>query len=92
MIRGIKVVVIAASAVCVCTSQIAQAQLIRDFDSRTIVNVGPIDVAPCRCVVKPFTFPEFLTADVRRNMNGLLAAMLALGRPDPARIARDQGE
>jgi len=37
----------------------AQSQFIKDFDARTIVNVGPVDVAPCTCVAKPFTFPEF---------------------------------
>ena len=41
------------------TSRSARAQFIRDFDLRTIVNVGAMDVGPCTCVARPFTFPEF---------------------------------
>jgi hypothetical protein len=57
--RRTKIVALAALAVCASTVRVAQAQFIKDLDSRTIVDVGRVDMAPCTCVAKPFTFPEF---------------------------------
>jgi TPR repeat protein len=83
--RRMTLVALAALAVCASTVQVAHAQFSRDFDQRTIVDVGRVEVAPCTCVAKPFTFPEF-RVDSRWG-HGPASPMWPGPRPESERAA-----
>src|SRR5262245_6651907 len=85
MSRGTSRIALLSLMVCVCTASASEAQFIRDLDMRTIVDVGPVDVAPCTCVEKPFTFSQF-RVDERWGF-GPAAPLWPGPRPESERLA-----
>src|SRR5262249_18605373 len=59
MRRISKFVTIAACVTCSLAAQSASAQIVKELDLRTIIDIGPIDLPGCSCVERPMTLPAF---------------------------------
>src|SRR5262249_13174422 len=54
-----RIIAITSFALWVIPIQPARAQITRDLDVRTIIDVGPVDVPGCTCVAKPMSLPAY---------------------------------
>jgi len=57
--RVSKFITVMTVAICGLAAQSVSAQIVKELDLRSVLDVGPIDLPGCSCVAKPMTLPAF---------------------------------